>query len=153
MQSPEPAPMGHAQAHTRPRTRIQRAVHQEADLRPVLQQIRDLGLSACTAEERLIGARVTAAELRLNRRSTTPTGNDRFVAECNRDRGGRCVGKLMWRDPSTTTRGTAVRGLWGARFRPSQVCFRRLACSYGVFLGKRTGGLRQERRSVRDSHQ
>ena len=50
------------------------AVHQEVDLRPLLQQIRGLGRSANTAEERAIGARVTAAELRVNRRSTTSTG-------------------------------------------------------------------------------
>ena len=44
------------------------------DLHGLLQQIRGIRRSADTAEERSIGARVTAAELRLNRRPTTPTG-------------------------------------------------------------------------------
>ena len=49
-------------------------VHQDVDLHGLLQQIRGIGRSADTAEETAIGARVTAAELRLNRRPTTPTG-------------------------------------------------------------------------------
>ena len=48
------------------------AVHQEVDLRPLRQQIRGLGRSANTTE-RTIGASVTAAEIHLNRRSTTST--------------------------------------------------------------------------------
>ena len=49
-------------------------VHQDVDLHGLLQQIRGIGRSAETAEERAIGARVTALDLRLNRRPTTPTG-------------------------------------------------------------------------------
>ena len=44
------------------------------DLHPLLQQIRGVCRSADTVEERAIGVRVTAAELRLNRRPITPTG-------------------------------------------------------------------------------
>ena len=49
-------------------------VQQDVDLHGLLQQIRGIGRSTDTAEERAIGARVTVAELRLNRRPTTPTG-------------------------------------------------------------------------------
>ena len=49
-------------------------VHREVDLQSLLQQIRGVGRSAGTAEARAIRARVTAAELRLSRRSTTPIG-------------------------------------------------------------------------------
>ena len=58
---------------TRPNPTLH-AVYQTVDLRPLLSQIRGLGRSADTPEERAIGATVTAAELRLNMRSTTPTG-------------------------------------------------------------------------------
>lgn len=49
-------------------------VHTGENLNFFLQQIRGLDRSAHTAEERAIGVRVTAAELRLSGRFTTPTG-------------------------------------------------------------------------------
>ena len=49
-------------------------VHREMDLQSLLQQIRGVGRSADTAEERAIRTRVTAAELFLSRGSTTPIG-------------------------------------------------------------------------------
>ena len=49
-------------------------VHREVDLQSLLQQIRGVSRSADTAEERAIRARVTAAELHLSRRFTTPAG-------------------------------------------------------------------------------
>ena len=105
------------------------AMHQELDLHPLLQQIRGLGGSADMVRERAIDDRVTAAELRLSRRSTTPTG----TADSSRsatERGEEDIdGEWRWHDPSATTSASAVRGLWGARYRPSEACFLRLARS------------------------
>ena len=50
------------------------ALHQEVDLQPLFQQIRGFGRPADTVEDRAIGANITAAELRFNRRFTTPIG-------------------------------------------------------------------------------
>ena len=47
-------------------------VHQEGYPHLLLQQIQGLGGPTDTAEERAIGARVVAAELRLNRRGPLP---------------------------------------------------------------------------------
>ena len=49
-------------------------VNQEMDLHALLQQIRGLGRSADTAKERAIWTRVTAVELRFNRRPIALTG-------------------------------------------------------------------------------
>ena len=62
------------------------------------------------------------------------------------------MGRLTWQGPPATTNGNAVRGLWGASARPSQVRFRRMDRSHGVRCGKHTGGLRQGRRSVGGTH-
>ena len=62
------------------------------------------------------------------------------------------MGRLAWQGPSATTSGNAVRGLWEASFRLSQVRFRRMNRSHGVHRGKHARGLPQGKRSVRESH-
>ena len=39
------------------------------------------------------------------------------------------MGRLAWHGPSAITSGSAVHGLWGASYRPSQIHFCRLAIS------------------------
>ena len=70
-------------------------VHQEVDLHPLLQRIGGLAGPAGKGKERAIDASVAAAELRLNRRSTTTTETielSRSAAERGKEdvRGYRC---------------------------------------------------------------
>ena len=55
---------------------------------------------------------VTAAELRLHRRSTTSTGEENFVTERNGQRRGGHLGRLARHDSSASTTRSAMRSLW-----------------------------------------
>ena len=60
--------VGGARHVTRPNP-ILHEVHQEVDLHPLLQQVRTIGRSVATSDERAIRNRVTAAELHLRSRT------------------------------------------------------------------------------------
>ena len=63
------------------------------------------------------------------------------------------MGRLARQGLLATTSGSAVRGLWGDSFEPSQFRFRRLASSHGLRRRRRTGDFQQGRRSVSDNNQ
>ena len=65
-----------------------------------------------------------------------------LLAECERESRGGHRRRFAWHDPSATTGGNTVRGLWGKHCSSTEVRFRRLARSHEVRRGKRTGGRR-----------
>ena len=92
-------------------------LRQEVDLHPLLQKLQGLGGPTGTAEERATDATVVAAEVHLNRRSTTATETIDLSRSAT-ERGEEDI----WGD----WRGMALelslvevpmRGLWAARYR------------------------------------
>ena len=121
-------------------------IHREVDLQSLLQQIRGVGRSADTAEERAIRARVTAAELRPSR---TPTGSGDLSGSAAERGEEDILGRLARHDPSAAANGSAMQSLWGAQYRTSEVCVLRVDRSHGVRCRKRTMCLRKGRRPIR----
>ena len=91
-------------------------VHQKVDLHFLLQQIQGLGGSADTAEERAIDARVVAATLHLNRRSTTATETIPLSRSAD-ERGEESIVRLAWHCPLTITSGPGHAGLVSSKLQ------------------------------------
>lgn len=114
------------------------AVHQEVVLHTRLEQIRGLGGSVHTAQERATDVRVPVAELHISRRSTIPTGTIDLSRSAT-ERGEENIdGGWRGSTPQQPQMETPC-GFCGAKiYRPSEVRFRRSAHSHGLRRGKFT---------------